>query len=139
MLKIFLVGIPTLWYAIVPPLVDISSTHVFHPDWPGHARFHMMWLLVTTALLSFFALYCLLRGYPDKIIGARIASIISIGVYSGFFVSFFTMNLFGGTLQDQNGVESIMGINANLFVFIPLFIMLCAGAVFAFSSNEDKK
>ena len=64
--------------------------------------------------------------------------LIGIGVYSGFFVSFFTMNLFGGTLQDQNGVENILGINANLFVFIPLFILLCIGAVFAFSSDEDK-
>ncbi len=32
-------------YGVLPPIVDLTDTHVFHPSWTTHARFHMVWLL----------------------------------------------------------------------------------------------
>lgn len=40
-----LMTVATLMYSLVPVVVDFTETHVFHPDWTPHARFHMVWLL----------------------------------------------------------------------------------------------
>ena len=52
-----LITIATLVYGVIPVLVDISETHAFHPDWPPHARFHMVWLLGTNSTLAVLTLY----------------------------------------------------------------------------------
>ena len=37
----------TLMYGAIPPFVDLTETHVFHPEWTPHSRMHMVWLLGT--------------------------------------------------------------------------------------------
>lgn len=40
------------------PLVrDFSPSHAFHPDWVGHARVHLVWLLGFLALSGLANLY----------------------------------------------------------------------------------
>ena len=51
-----LITIATLCYGIIPLLVDLTETHTFHPDWPPHARFHMVWLLGTNTSLAVLSL-----------------------------------------------------------------------------------
>ena len=42
-----IITIATLMYAIVGILADANPTHLLNPDWTGHARLHMAWLLGT--------------------------------------------------------------------------------------------
>ena len=32
--------------AIVVPLVDLNASHLLHPDWSMHARFHVLWAVL---------------------------------------------------------------------------------------------
>lgn len=132
-----LIIIPTLWYGFIPPIVDFSESHVFHQDWTGHARFHMVWLLTSNFLLCITALIFLFKNIPNKIIGTRIAGLISLSVYLGFFFSAFTMNLYKGSLSDSNGMDPIMGIDGNLLVFSPLTLFVIIGLYLSFNIKNE--
>lgn len=67
-------------------------------------------------------------------IGLRIAGIISLSVYVAFFVSTISMNLYGGTLSDNNGIPPTFGIDTNVLVFIPLSIILAIGVYRSFNT-----
>lgn len=54
-----LMTVATLCYGVLPLLVDLTETHVFHPGWTPHARMHMVWLLGTNSAIAVLALYCL--------------------------------------------------------------------------------
>lgn len=116
-----LIGLPVLWFGVVP----------------AHARFHMVWLLISNLLLSVSALTLLLKS-PAGIPGARIAGILGLCVYAGFFLSLLSADLYGGSLTDPGGVDNVMGIDANLLVFTPLSIMLAAGVYLSFRTPVER-
>ena len=111
-----LIGIPTLWYGIVPPIIDFSTSHVLNPNWIGHARFHMVWLLILKMFLSFFSMILIIKKIPNEVLGLRIGGLISLSVYLAFFISTLSMNLYGGTLRDNNGIPPVFGIDTNVLV-----------------------
>ena len=135
--KLFVI-IPTIWYGIVPPIIDFNTSHVLNPDWTGHARFHMVWLLVLNMLLSISCLLLIFKKIPSEIIGLRIAACISFCVYAGFFISTWTMKIYGGSLSDGNGVPPIMGIDGNVLVFTPLSIILMIGLYLSWTIKPSK-
>ena len=127
-----LIIIPTIWYSIIPPIVDFTLTHVFNPAWVGHARFHTVWLLTTNTLIGIIALVFLFRKIPTQILGMRIAGLLSLCVYAGFFGAALSMGAYDGTLSDSDVVPKILGIDGNLFAFTPLTIMLITGTYMSF-------
>lgn len=128
-----LITIATFVYGFVPWLVDLTETHVFHPDWTPHARFHMVWLISTNCALAIAALLVMWISRFDAIIHIRAAGVIGLCVLGGFFLSAITKNLYGGSLVDPNGgVPPIMGLDANLVVFAPMLVLVLAGMFLSF-------
>jgi hypothetical protein len=123
-----LITAATLVYGVIPLLVDLTETHVFHPDWTPHARFHMVWLLATNSSLAVLALYLMWFSRFDARIRTQAGGVIGLCVLGGFFVSALTRNVYAGSLVDPvGGVPPIMGIDANLFVFSPMLALVVAG------------
>ncbi|MCB9763859.1 MAG: hypothetical protein H6739_29080 [Alphaproteobacteria bacterium] len=112
-----LMTLTTLTYGLIPPLADISPTHLFHPDWPPHARMHATWLMAVNTSLSVLSLTLLWRA-KDPALGTKAAGLLGTLVYAGFFLSAGTAPLYGGALSDEGGVPSLgAGLDANLVVF----------------------
>ncbi len=127
-----LITIATLVYGVIPLLVDISDTHAFHPDWPPHARFHMVWLLGTNSTLAVLALYLMWISRIDNAIRIRLAGLIGLCVYGGFVISTLTRSFYGGSLVDPSGgVPPVMGMDASLLVFLPMLGLVLVGLWFA--------
>lgn len=123
-----LITIVTLMYGIIPPLVDLTETHVFHPDWTPHARFHMVWLLATNSGLAILALYLMWMSRLEVQFRIKASGVIGLIVLGGFFVSALTSHVYGGSLVDPvGGVPPIMGIDANLVIFSPMLAMVMIG------------
>ena len=123
-----LITIATLVYAVIPLLVDLTETHVFHPDWTPHARFHMVWLLATNSTLGVLALYLMWISKHDALVRIRAAGIIGLCVLGGFFVSTVLSSSYGGSLVDPvGGVPPILGLDANLVVFSPMLVLVVVG------------
>ncbi len=130
----FLLTMVALAYAVIPPIVDFNTTHALHADWPGHARFHMVWLVVANSALGLFAIYQIWRRPSSG--GLVTGGVISAIVLGAFFVSAATMSLYDGTLSDTNGVApGPAGIDANLFLFSILFLINAIGLVGAFRGS----
>ncbi len=118
-LGLVMMTIAILVYSVIPPMVDlITDTHVFHPDWPAHARFHTVWLLGTTSAVGLFAIYLLWGSGDDTNMAIRIAGTLSVCILGTFMMSVMSMPLYGGALSDVGGVgPTVGGLDANLVVF----------------------
>jgi len=122
-----LMTVATLIYGIVPPFVDLTETHVFHPDWTPHSRMHMVWLLGTNSSLAVIALFFLWLYKEDRAFGIRLAGALGLCVYGGFMLSAATTSLYGGSLSDKGGVPPILGMDANIFGFSLGLLVLIVG------------
>ena len=116
----------TLFYGFMPVLVDVSSTHLLHPAWSPHARFHMVWLLsvgVSTACLALWLLWvrrdCILSG------------ILGLLFTGGFFVAALTRNFYQGAFTDPGGVETeLLGFDVGIFAFGGNLIVIAVSLAF---------
>jgi hypothetical protein len=88
--------------------LDLNRTHAAHPQWLGHARFHVVWQTVTVALLCAFAIG--LIWYPGPLQAERFyaaALLASLPVF-GFFAALITRRAYGGTLSDPGGIPPVV-------------------------------
>jgi hypothetical protein len=111
-------------YGIVPPLVDLSATHALHPDWPPHARFHMVWLLATNSALAAIVSWLVLAGGNEsRLVRLRLASLLGVAALGGFVIATLAQGAYGGALSDPTGgVPPILGLDGNLLGFTPAFL-----------------
>ncbi|PCJ97181.1 MAG: hypothetical protein COA50_05960 [Flavobacteriaceae bacterium] len=132
--------IATLIYGIIPPIVDLTKTHVFHHDWTPHSKMHMVWLLGTNTLVSFLALYFLWWHHSKSNFGIQMNGILGLCVYGGFMISAATAPVYGGAMSDHDGVPSIAGIDSNILAFSTALGLLLLGWLFAKNQfNKSKK
>lgn len=130
--KVMLMGrilmtVATLMYGLIPPFVDLTETHVFHPDWTPHSRMHMVWLLGTNSALAVVALFFLWLYRANRAFGVRLAGVLGLCVYGGFMLSATTSSLYGGSLSDKGGVPPVLGMDANIFAFSLGLLVLALG------------
>ena len=50
-----IVSAVALFLVAGPAVADFNASHVLHPEWPPHARFHTVWLVVANALVAAFS------------------------------------------------------------------------------------
>ncbi len=87
--------------------IDSNKTHATNPDWPGHARFHLVWQTCTDSLLAVIELYLL--WMPAAISRNRIYVVALLAAVSpaGFLIAWITRRWFAGTLSDPNGIQPL--------------------------------
>lgn len=87
--------------------LDLNRTHAAHPQWPGHARFHVVWQVTTTVLLALIEIVLLLL--PGSIERQRFylaASLAALPIVA-FFIAFAARRLYSGTLHDPKGIAPL--------------------------------
>lgn len=71
--------------AIVSVVVDWSTTHLFNPEWVGHARFHAAAMLNLLCGVSVLGLWLIWRHSKEPDIGVKVAALIPVIFWSAFF------------------------------------------------------
>ncbi len=106
LLSRILMTITALGLAIGPAVADFNKTHATNPLWPPHARFHVVWQVLTNSSLSLFMLFVLwtplVEQYDLQLI---LVAIIQLTILVPIYVTMATMGVFGGALKDVNGLK----------------------------------
>lgn len=120
-LKIF-VTLNAFIFVILLPVLEIGPSHVFNPDWPGHARLHEVWQLISNAVFALFAMW--LVWWQSK---PLYAAFISLVLSASFLVAYFVRAGYEGTMKHSDGSEMLLyGVNPAF----GLLLALSAGLVF---------
>jgi hypothetical protein len=88
-------------------ILDLNRTHAAHPQWLGHARFHVVWQTATVVVLAILQV-CLL-WLPGSLVSERfyVVALLACAPMIGFFAALVTRHLYGGTLSDPGGIPPI--------------------------------
>lgn len=98
-----LLSVATLGYGLVTIKADFNATHATNPLWTPHARFHVVWQVLSYAGVGLIAL-CLiwLRG-PLEMERLYLAGALGAVMYLAFFAAMASRPVYGGVLHDENG------------------------------------
>lgn len=113
MVRKLLFMLAILPFAVVTPLLETSPTHVFNPDWPGHARLHDVWQLIThCALAAYMSWLFLLRRRE------REASVVALIVIGGFLAAYMLGPLYGGSMSHSDGIPPTFAAQGAVLVMV---------------------
>jgi len=98
-----LLTLATAGYAFATIRADFNKTHATNPKWTRHARFHVVWQIMSYTIIGLIALGLIWIKRPLPIERLYLASAIGASIYLAFFISVFARPLFDGALYDTNG------------------------------------
>src|ERR1700719_80698 len=97
-----LLTLVTLGYSAIPTLADFNRTHATNPLWTPHARFHVVWQVLSYTGIAVIALCLIWLNGPLPKERLLLAGALGAAVYGAFFATLLVRKLFGGALYDQN-------------------------------------
>ena len=101
-----LMTVTAIALAIGPAVADFNKTHATNPLWPPHARFHVVWQVITNSSLCLMMLYVLwtplVTQYNLQLI---LVAIVQGAILAPLYVTIASMGLFDGALKDVNGLR----------------------------------
>ncbi len=128
LLSQLLTSAATLAYGVGPFLVDLNKTHLLHPAWPGHARFHLLWSAIGQCGVATVALWLVWNPTPEIVANNRLASVIGLAMTGGFWGALLFKKLYRGTLHDPGGIPPFWGkLDGNLLAVTAIDVVLLAG------------
>lgn len=87
--------------------IDLNRTHATNPEWPGHARFHLVWQITTIAALTLLEVVLVLASGPLPEQRFYLAVVLAGIPMLSFFAAFIARGIYKGTLSDQNGMQPL--------------------------------
>jgi hypothetical protein len=138
-----LLTLTALGYSAVTIIADLNKTHATNPLWTPHARFHLVWQVLSYSGIGLIALYLIWASGPLPIERLYLAAALSVAVYAGFFGAVFGRPLYGGGLYDNNGYPSfpapigpkswLWDVNVTIFTIVSVIL---AASLLAVAASE---
>lgn len=113
-----------------PIVRDTSSTHLLNPDWVGHARFHLAWMLVFMGLSGLCNLYLIWFRRPHQLSSLYISWTWQACNVFGFWGAALLEKAYGGSIIDPEFHLTVLGLNENIFAFVLLSALLLFNIVY---------
>ena len=106
-----------------PTLRDAGASHALNPDWVGHARVHLVWLLGFMAFSGLVNLWLIWFRRPT-LESLRLSALWQTCNLGGFWVAVFLNPLYHGAITVPGIHVPIFGIDENVFAFSVLSLIL---------------
>lgn len=113
-----------------PIVRDTGATHLLNPTWVGHARFHLMWMLVFMGLSGVCNLYLIWGRRPARLSSLYLAWLWQACNIVGFWGAAALESSYGGSIVDPEFHLKILGMNENVFAFVVLTTLLLVTLAF---------
>lgn len=131
MISRIFITLGVLIYAVVVPILEINSSHVFNESWPAHARLHEVWQLTTNTAIGLVALW-LTWGTGQ----VRTGSALNIAVMGGVLVAHALEGSYGGSIISGNIGKTVLGME--LAAFAAGVVVILAIAAFLLEARQPK-
>ena len=125
----------TIGWGVLTVVADFNKTHATNPAWTPHARFHVVWQILS--YVGFGLLAFVLIWWPGPLAAERLYLVAIMGsiVYGAFFVALIAMPVYGGAAYDKNGYRPFKAPvpifakkwDANITIFSIQLLVLAAG------------
>jgi hypothetical protein len=132
-----LFSLTTAGWAVGTIIADLNKTHASNPKWTPHARFHVVWQILSYSGFGLMALGLL--WWPGPLAAERIvlAALMSVIIYVGFFAALLAIPVYGGGVYDDNGYQPFDAPipliakkwDVNITVFCVHLVLLAGGAI----------
>ena len=131
-----LLTVTTLGYSLGPAIADFNKTHATNPLWTPHARFHVVWQVLSYCGIGLISLWLIWSAGPVAKLWLAVA--LAAAMYAGFFATVFSMPRYGGSVADENGVPPIatvslagkpLALDTNVTVFCVQVALLAIAAL----------
>ena len=113
-----------------PMLKDTGVSHLMNPEWVGHARIHLAWLLGFMFFSGLANLYLIWFRKSQSIGYLKVSALWQTAHLLGFWGAVVLAPVYGGQIVDHRYHTYILGIEENTFVFGVLSIVLVAAIYF---------
>ena len=134
-----LLTISTISWGLAPIGADWGPSHVFHVDWPPHARLHAVWLLTTGATLAVLSIGLVWLPSREKRANLRVAGIIGLLMLIGFFAALALAGTYGGSISDPDHEALVFGINRNLVILTVTLVIQAIGTFLVVRADLPRK
>lgn len=122
-----LLGFAIVATVAIVAIADVfNATHLFNPDWPGHARFHIGMQFTTLVLVSLFSLAALRRG---QVWAAALAP-------GSFWPGLFVAYLIPGT--DVYASEALRELGVPINLLLAAVLLGITGLGVALQASKEK-
>jgi len=88
-----------------PMVADFNKTHATNPLWPPHARFHVVWQVLSQAGVSLVILFLIWAPSSEPMMHHWLAATLNYIWGASFYSTLASMKLFDGALKDVNGIK----------------------------------
>jgi uncharacterized membrane protein len=127
----------TIGWGVLTVVADFNATHATNPKWTPHARFHVVWQILS--YVGFGLLAFVLIWWPGPLAVERLYLVALMGaiVYTAFFLALVAMPIYGGRAYDDNGYQPFNAPipliakkwDANITAFSIQLLLLAAGVL----------
>jgi hypothetical protein len=93
-----LLTLAALGFSAITIVADLNKTHASNPLWTPHARFHVVWQVLSYSGIGLIALYLIWAGGPMQTERLYLAAALAVAVYGAFFGAVFSRPVYGGGL-----------------------------------------
>lgn len=133
MISRILITLSVVIFAIVIPILEVNSSHVFNPNWPSHARFHEVWQLTTNCGIGLLCLW--LAWVRNKV---ELASVLVVLVMGGALFAYGIQGAYGGSILSGNISKTILGIELAAFASLIAVVMASGAAFLEYRSKQSE-
>ena len=136
-----LLTLAALGFSVITIVADLNKTHATNPLWTPHARFHLVWQVLSYSGIALVALYLIWASGTMRYERLYLAAALAVAVYGGFFGAVFGRPLYGGGLFDTNGYPSFQApigpkswqwdVNVTIFTATSVILLAAIAAVAA--------
>jgi hypothetical protein len=107
-----------------PVLRDFHPSHALNPDWVGHARVHLVWLLGFMGFSGIANLYLIWLRRPFDLRDLWLSAAWQGCNLGGFWVAYLLTPIYDGLITVPGIHYQILGFDENVFAFSILSIIL---------------
>ena len=106
-----------------PAVRDTGASHLLHPDWVGHARIHLAWLLGFMVLSGLANLY-FIWGRRPVMESLRLSALWQSCNLGGFWIAVFFDPFYDGEITVPGVHTHIFGYDENVFAFTVFTVIM---------------